>query len=82
MGEFLPINMDPGRLKCLLKSHEGHFKRDYKKKKMLQNLFTDEQKTNIKNAIHKLDNLLKKINKETIPFQFYEYYNDAEEEKA
>ena len=66
MGEFLPINMDPGRLKCLLKFHEGHFKRDYKKKKMLQNLFTDEQKTNIKNTIHKLDILLKKINKETI----------------
>ena len=80
MGEFLPINVDPGRLKCLMKFHQGHFKRDYQKKKKLKKLYTDEQKTIIKDAIHKLNNLLMEINKETIPLKLYEYYYDDDDE--
>ena len=82
MGEFLPINVDPGRLKCLMKFHQGHFKRDYQKKKKLKKLYTDEQKTLIKDAIHKLNNLLMEINKETIPLKLYEYYYDDEDEQG
>ena len=72
-----------------MKFHQGNFKRDSEKKKKIKNLFTDQQKTIIKNVIHKLDNLLRKINRETIPFQLYEYYydddgddDDKEEEEA
>ena len=72
--------MDPGRLQCLMKFHKGSFKRDYKKK-MVKNLFTFEQKTIIKNAIHKLNNLLKKINRESLPLQLYDYYNDVQDEE-
>ena len=81
MGEFLPINMDPGRLNCLMKFHQGHFKRDYQKKKMLKKLYTDEQKTIIKDAIHKLNNLLMETNKETIPLKLYEYYYDEDDDE-
>ena len=55
----------------------GHFKRDYKKKKMVKNLFTEEQKQMIKNSIHKLNNVLKKIQKEEAPLELYEHYMDS-----
>ena len=54
----------------------GYFKRDNKKKKMIKNLFTHEQKQDIKNKINYLNNILKKFQKEMIPFELYEYYNE------
>ena len=46
---------------------------------MINNLFTNEQKLDIKNKIHYLNNLLKKVHKEIIPFELYEYYNEKED---
>ena len=58
---------------------EGNFKRDSEKKKEMKNLFTDDQKQIIKDAIFMLNNLLKKQNKEIIPLKLYEYYIDEED---
>ena len=57
---------------------KGNFKRDSDNKKKIKNLYTDEQKEIIKDAIHRLNNILKKQKKQTIPFKLYEYYMDAE----
>ena len=46
---------------------------------MINNLFTNEQKLDIKNKIHYLNNLLKKVQKEIIPFELYEYYSEKED---
>jgi len=80
MGDFLPVNIDSGRLKCLMKFNKGHFKRDNKKKKMIKNLFTNEQKLDIKKKIHYLNNVLKKVQKEQIPLELYEYYNEKDDD--
>ena len=60
-------------------TYEGNFKRDSEKKKEMENLFTVDQKQIIKDAIHTLNNLLKKQKKEIIPFKLYEYYIDEED---
>ena len=46
---------------------------------MIKNLFTNEQKQDIKNKINYLNNILKKFQKEMIPFELYEYYNEKED---
>ena len=47
---------------------------------MIKNLFTNEQKLDIKKKIHYLNNVLKKVQKEKIPFELYEYYNEKDDD--
>ena len=47
---------------------------------MIKNLFTNEQKLDIKNKIHYLNNVLKKVQKEKIPSKLYEYYNEKDDD--
>ena len=49
---------------------------------MIKNLFTNEQKLDIKKKIHYLNNVLKKVQKEKIPFELYEYYNEKDDDDA
>ena len=47
---------------------------------MIKNLFTNEQKLDIKKKIHYLNNVLKKVQKEQIPLELYEYYNEKDDD--
>ena len=52
----------------------GSFKRSHRKE---ENPFTLEQRTIIEYAIHQLNKVLLQAQKETLPLDLYEYYNDS-----
>ena len=52
----------------------GSFKRS---RKNGENPFTPEQRTIVEYAIHQLNKILIKSQKETLPLDLYEYYNDS-----
>ena len=52
----------------------GSFKRSHRKE---ENPFTLEQRTIIEYAIHRLNKVLLQAQKETLPLDLYEYYNDS-----
>ena len=53
----------------------GYFKRNHKKEE-LSNIFTKEQKSIIAESIQKLNKVLLKSQKETLPLDLYEYYDE------
>lgn len=74
ISSFLGYKEDQGRMDCAFHYSTGSFKRS---RKNGENPFTPEQRTIIEFAIHKLNNILIKSQKETLPLDLYEYYNDS-----
>ena len=52
----------------------GSFKRSHKNG---ENPFTREQRSIVEFAIHQLNKILIKSQKETLPLELYEFYNDS-----
>ena len=57
----------------------GHFKRKHKED-IRDNPYTDEQKEIIANSVRKLNKILRKYQKESLPIQKYEHYDFKNED--
>jgi len=76
---FLGFEEHSGRIDCAIQFQTGHFKRKHKED-IRDNPYTDEQKEIIASSIRKLNKILKKHQKETLPMQKYEHYDFKNEE--
>lgn len=74
---FLEFEEHSGRIDCTIQFQTGQFKRKHKED-MRDNPYTDEQKEIIATSIRKLNKILKKYQKESMPLQKYEHYNFTE----
>jgi len=74
IAEFLGFKEDQGRIECAYQHSTGYFKRNHKKENV-PNPFTRKQTDLIKDSIFKLNDILLKYQKETLPLELYEYYD-------
>jgi len=71
---FLGFEADAGRIACASNFQTGHFKRTHKED-IRDNPYSEDQKKIIAKSIKKLDVMLKKHNKESLPLQKYKHYD-------
>lgn len=76
---FLGFEEHAGRIDCTMQFQTGHFKRKHKED-LRDNPYTDQQKEIIATSIRKLNKILKKYQKESLPIQKYEHYDFTNEE--
>jgi len=75
---FLGFEEHRGRIDCTLQFHTGLFKRKHKDD-IRDNPYTEGQKEIIATSIRKLNKVLKKYQKESLPLHNYEHYNFTNE---
>jgi len=76
---FLGFEEHAGRIDCTMQFQTGHFKRKHKED-LRDNPYTDQQKEIIATSVRKLNKILKKYQKESLPIQKYEHYDFTNEE--
>eukprot|EP00092_Neocalanus_flemingeri_P000926 GFUD01000984.1.p1 GENE.GFUD01000984.1~~GFUD01000984.1.p1 ORF type:complete len:506 (-),score=105.02 GFUD01000984.1:121-1638(-) len=76
---FLSFEEHQGRIDCTIQFQTGQFKRKHKED-IRDNPYTDEQKEIIASSIRKLNKILKRYQKESLPLQKYEHYKFTSEE--